>query len=117
VPVGGGTPIALGAATLGDPRPDVAAIFGAAYANAGFHLSVTGLAPGVYDLRVTARRAGSGVANLTRTVRVTVRPDPPPVVIIDTPHAGRLASGDFVVAGWALVPGETALPGIDALHV
>ncbi len=117
VPAGGGTPIALGAATLGDARPDVAAIFGAAYANAGFHFAVTGLAPGVYDLRVSARRAIGGQANLTRTVRITIGPDPVPLVVIDVPASGRLGTAEFVVAGWALVPGETTSPGIDAVDV
>ncbi len=117
LPVGGGPAIALGSATLGDSRPDVAAIFGAAYTNAGFHLAVTGLAPGAYDLRITARRAGSGNANLTRTVRVTVRPAPAPVIFIDTPRAGRQTSGTFAVAGWALLPEQTASTGIDAVDV
>ena len=90
LPVGGGAPIALGAATIGDPRGDIGAIYGAQYANAGFHLAVSGLAPGVYDLRVTARGAVSGVANLVRTVRVTVVPDPVPLLAIDIPLPGRV---------------------------
>ena len=108
VPVGGGAPIPLGAATIGDPRGDIGAIYGARYATAGFHLEVD-LPPGVYDLRETARGAVSGVANLTRTVRITVVADPQPLLAIDSPAAGRLSSGDFAVAGWALTP-ETRCP-------
>jgi predicted outer membrane repeat protein len=117
LPVGGGAAIPLGTATLGGARPDVAALYGAQYANAGFQLSVSGLAPGVYDLRVTARSAVSGAANLVRVVRITVAPDPQPILAIDIPAAGRLSSGDFVVAGWALTPETDPAPGVDAIHV
>src|SRR6185436_14725903 len=44
-----GAPILAGAATLGAPRPDVAAMFGAQFAAAGFNLVVsTPLPPGSY---------------------------------------------------------------------
>ena len=36
----GGAPVFAGAGVLGDARPDVAALFGAQFANAGFHLEV-----------------------------------------------------------------------------
>ena len=115
--VSGGAPISLGSATLGDPRGDVGAIYGAAYAHAGFHLQVTGLAPGIYDLRATARSAVSGAANLTRTVRVTIRPEPVPLLAIDIPAPGRTAGGTFGVAGWALTAETLPAPGVDAVHV
>jgi hypothetical protein len=117
IPAGGGAAIPLGAATMGDPRSDVGAIYGLQYANAGFHLAVSGLAPGVYDLRVTAKGAVSGAANLSRTVRITVAPDPQPLLAIDIPAAGRQSSGDFAVAGWALTPETLPAPGVDAVHV
>jgi len=112
LPVGGGPAIALGAATLGDARPDVAAIYGSQYAATGFRLDVTGLAPGTYDLRVTARRAGSRIANLSRTVRVTVQPDPVPLVTIDVPVHGRIGTGPFEVAGWAVTLNAPSAPGV-----
>jgi hypothetical protein len=73
-PAAGGAAIFGGAATLGDARPDVAALFGAQYANAGFHLNVAGLAPGVYDLVVFGHSSVSGAFNLQRVVRITVTP-------------------------------------------
>jgi co-chaperonin GroES (HSP10) len=117
IPVGSGSPVSLGTATLGDARPDVAAIYGAAYGHAGFHLAVTALAPGTYDLRVTARRAGTGLANLVRSVRVTIRPEPVPLVHIDVPAPARLDSGTFHVSGWAFTPENATPPGVDAVHV
>ena len=56
------------------PRPDVAALYGAQYAHAGFHVDVAGLAPGVYDVVVFGHSSVSGTFNLQRVVRVTVTP-------------------------------------------
>ena len=117
VPVGGGATISLGAAAIGDSRPDVSAFYGIEAELSGFHLAVTGLAPGVYDLRATARATVGGRANLVRTVRITVQPAPQPILSIDIPAAGRLASGTFAVAGWALTPATLPAPGVDAVHV
>ena len=117
IPVGGGAAIALGSAVLGDSRPDVAVIYGPIYTAAGFHLNVTGLAPGVYDLRLTARSTVSGAANLIRTVRVTIGTTPVPLLAIDIPAPGRTANGTFGVAGWALTPQTLPAPGVDAVHV
>src|SRR6185503_1440853 len=64
-----GLPIFGGVATLGDPRPDVAAIFGAQYAHAGFHVDIAALPPGVYDVVVYAHSSISGTFNVRRTVR------------------------------------------------
>ena len=63
-----------GVATLGVPRPDVAAIYGAQYAHAGFQVDVAGLAPGVYDVVLFGHSAVSGTFNVQRLVRVTVTP-------------------------------------------
>ena len=43
-PVAGGLPTFGGLATLRDPRPDVAAIYGGQYARAGFHVDIAGAA-------------------------------------------------------------------------
>jgi hypothetical protein len=71
-PVAGGTPVFVGAATLGDPRPDVAAAFGTRFENSGFHLTGT-LPPGVYDLVVYVHSSVSGTFNNRRVVRTTVQ--------------------------------------------
>ena len=70
----GGGPTFLGVATLGDARPDVEAAFGSQYARSGYHLSVAGLAPGVYDITVFVHSALTDTFNLRRTVRVTIAP-------------------------------------------
>jgi len=75
-PVGGGAAIFLGAATLGDARPDVAARYGSQYANAGFHLEIrSGVLPiGTYDIAVFAMGARTGTFQAARTVRMVVKP-------------------------------------------
>jgi len=74
VPVAGGVPTFAGLATLGDARPDVAAAFGPQYAHAGYHLNVSGLPPGVYDLALFAYGTKSGTVEIVRLVRVTISP-------------------------------------------
>jgi len=74
VPVGGAVPTFLGLATLGDARPDVAALFGGQYGHAGFHLNTVAPAPGVYDIAVFAQSARTGQFAIVRIVRVTVTP-------------------------------------------
>ena len=72
--MGGGAPIFAGAATLGDARADVAALYGAQYQTAGFHLSAAALAAGVYDLAIFAHSAKTGTFRVIRVVRVVVTP-------------------------------------------
>ena len=75
-PVSGGAAIYLGAATLGDARPDVAARYGQQYGNAGFHLSFNRatLPAGAYDIIVFARSAQTVNFQIARTLRVTITP-------------------------------------------
>jgi hypothetical protein len=74
LPVGGGAPIFVGIATLGDPRPEVSSRFGAQYANAGFHLDANRLPPGTYDLAAFAQGARTGTFEVVRVLRVTKAP-------------------------------------------
>lgn len=72
-PVDGSTPIFVGVADYDGARPDVAAVHGERFLKSGFALSMTGLAPGTYDLAVfpyASRRGGFGNAT---TVGVTGR--------------------------------------------
>ncbi|PYR76291.1 MAG: hypothetical protein DMF86_12800 [Acidobacteria bacterium] len=71
-PDGGGLPLFAGAATLGDPRPDVAAIYGGQFTNSGFHLTVTGLPAGGYTLVVFVNGSLTATFNDRRLVHVTV---------------------------------------------
>ena len=63
----------LGAATLGDARPDVAAAFGRPFGAAGYRFTTSALAPGEYDLIVYVHSARTGRWEDARTVHVTVR--------------------------------------------
>jgi hypothetical protein len=72
LPVGGGTARFLGVATQGASRPDVAAIFGAGFVTSGFHLGVTGLPSGTWDIAVYIWPTGGTDFSAVRVVRVTV---------------------------------------------
>jgi hypothetical protein len=73
-PVAGGFPTFAGLATLRDPRPDVAALYGGQYVRAGFHIDIAGLAPGTYDVVVYGHSSVSGTFNVQRVIRITVTP-------------------------------------------
>jgi len=69
-----GTPVFLGAATLGADRPDVAASFGAAFGKAGFSLrSAVPLSAGPYSVTAYVWNIRTARFEDARTVRVTVR--------------------------------------------
>jgi hypothetical protein len=115
-PAEGGAPLFVGAGTLGDARPDIGAIFGERFADAGFHLDVTGLADGRYTLVVFGRSATSRTFNVRRTILVTVRRPTVDVRLhIDIPLAGTVGP-NFRVAGWALNLGAISNHGIEAIH-
>jgi len=71
LPVAGGTPIFVGAATFRFARSDVASIFGGEFLSSGFDVTGT-LAAGTYDLVVFARNTRTGRFDQTRVVRVIV---------------------------------------------
>jgi len=60
------------AALLGGSRPDVGAVFGSQFNNAGFNFLMTGLAPGQYYVGVYARSTVSGTFNQQQFALVTV---------------------------------------------
>ena len=70
--VSDGTHTFLGAASYGSSRSDVAALFGSSFASSGYSLTVTGLAPGQYDITVFAHSTVTGTFNQMQTVRVNV---------------------------------------------
>jgi hypothetical protein len=72
-PVAGGSPIFLGAATLGISRPDVGAAFGDQFTPSGYALSASGLAAAQYDIGVHAHSTVTGSFNQQRLVRINVQ--------------------------------------------
>mgnify|MGYP003346470321 CR=1 FL=1 len=71
-PVGGGTPVFVGAATRGGVRDDVGAAFGTQFTNSGYTSAVSGLTPGAYDIGVYAHDALTGTFNQQQLARVTI---------------------------------------------
>jgi hypothetical protein len=117
-PGSGQAPFFVGVATLGIPRPDVAAAFGQSrLANSGFMLSTT-FAPAVYNIVASAHSTVSGTFNNARAARVTViAPQSFPAMSVDLPAANATVPGLFRIAGWALDMGATSGTGVDAIHV
>jgi uncharacterized delta-60 repeat protein len=72
-PATGGAPVFLGTPALGGVRPDVAAVHGDQFREAGFALAVQGLIPGDYDLAVFPWSNVTGGFAPPNVVRVTVR--------------------------------------------
>ena len=68
-----GSPIFLGQATVRDPRPDVAAYFGAAYARAGYNLIAPPLLPGHYQIVAFGRSLVTSRFDISAWANVTVR--------------------------------------------
>jgi fibronectin-binding autotransporter adhesin len=117
-PAAGGSPMFLGAASLRDPRPDIAARFGPRAALSGYHLDVAGLAGGDYTFTIFAKSRALSTFTASRTVAVTVTPWAPTIRLrVDTPLAGLQSSGSFIVAGWALALEAPSVPGIQLIHV
>jgi hypothetical protein len=113
---GSGTPgIFLGAATYGIPRSDIGALFGAPFTNSGFALTITGLAPGVYQLVAFARSTVTGTFNNSRAVVVTVNPSA--FMNIDAPGSGPPLLQPFPLGGWAVDLAAASGTGVDAIHV
>ena len=70
-PVGGGSPVFVGATLDRAARPDVAAALGGEFLRSGFDITGS-LAPGIYDLVVYVRNSRTRVFDQARVVRLTV---------------------------------------------
>jgi hypothetical protein len=112
-PTDGSAPIWVGSATLNGSRPDVAAIFGAQFGNAGFNLATT-LPSGSYRLTVYLHSTVSNAFSLSQTVNITVGG---PMMSIDTPGNGVAVSVGDDIGGWAIDRGAAGGTGVDAVHV
>ena len=117
-PTTGGAPIFAGVATMHVRRPDVAAVFGPQFIEAGWVLpgERSNLPPGQYTLVVHAWHTGAGAFLAQGQTTVTVRA-PVPIVTVDVPAAGLSVSSPVRVAGWAIDYGVTAGTGVDGIHV
>jgi YD repeat-containing protein len=113
---GSGQPaIFVGAATYGDSRPDVGAIYGARFTNAGYHLDNVRLKPGTYLLVVFAHRTRTQQFDLLLTVTVGIAG-----MAVDTPAPEPpepRVNWTFLVSGWAVDPTATTGTGIAQVTV
>jgi hypothetical protein len=112
-----GLPIFLGAATYGEARPDIGAIFGLQFSGSGFTLTAP-LAPGTYNIVAYARSTPTGVFDASKVaVNVTVKPPVTnPFIDLDTPREGYVVTSSFEVGGWALDAGSPTGTGVDAVQ-
>ncbi len=72
VPASGGSAIVIGSAAYGETRSEVSAASGAQFWPSGFHISVTGLSPGAYDVVASGHSTVTGLTTDSAPVRVTV---------------------------------------------
>jgi hypothetical protein len=119
-PGSGAPPMFVGATTVGLSRPDVAAVFGAQFANAGWGIEGRTLAPGSYLLAALARSLATGAFDVVATRMVTVpAPVPQPILIVDAPASGAVvpSGAPLATTGWAIDRGAVTGTGMDAIHV
>jgi hypothetical protein len=115
VPTSGASPMFVGVGTVGGPRADVGAVFGASHDRSGYWVTARGLPPGGYILVVYAHSTVSNSFALWQTIDITVADAS--YVQMDVPAQGDTVDQGFVVAGWALDFGATSGAGIDFLDV
>ena len=113
-PLNGGSPIFVGATNAGT-RPDVAAFFGSQFAQSGYGIMVSGLAPGNYRLVVYGWVNALANFGVARTVDVTIGSST--VFVIDTPRTGAAVGRPFHLGGWAIDTSAPSGTGIDTIHV
>jgi hypothetical protein len=111
-----GPAVFLGVATLGLPRADVAAIFGAQFQLSGYSLTAhTILSPGAYTLAVFGHRASTGTFDIVEQVPIHVRgislTDLVPCTAGQVPTFGGESWGCADVAGVAGPAGPTGPQG------
>jgi len=105
----------LGGAAYGIARPDVAALFGAQFANSGFNLDVGSLASGTHTIGVYAHSAVSNSYNV-KTVVYTVNAGAP-LMGINGPVNGSVCQQPCTFSGWAIDTSAPSGTGVDAVHV
>ena len=114
-PASGSAPIFLGAASTTYARPDIAAIFGTAFLDAGYGLLVRGLAPGVYTIVVYGHSTVSGTFVIAKTVQAQIVTSA--AITLDAPANGSTVGRQMLIGGWALDFGARSGNGVDIVHV
>jgi hypothetical protein len=104
----------LGVAGMNGQRPDVGALFGAQFTPSGFGISISGLAPGSYQLMVFGWVAASGGFAVARSVQIVVQAST--LLVVDTPPNSATVDRTFLLAGWAFDPSAPVGPGVDTIH-
>ena len=113
-----GSPIFLGAATVGLARADVGAAVGDQYVNSGFSLTAAALPLGSYEIRAYAHSSVTGTFVAERSSDIVVTPPASnPVMSLDTPQPGANLGQSFTVAGWAADRNATSGPGVGEVDV
>jgi hypothetical protein len=110
-----GSPLFLGSATYGGPRPDVGAAFGSQFTNTAFGLTVASLPIGTYTITVYAHSTITGTFNQVRTATVAL--GPLPAMSLDAPARLATVGSSFSAAGWAIDQAATTGTGVDAVHL
>ena len=91
----------IGHGRLGLSRPDVAAIFGSQFSNAGFHFTITGLSPGPATLWVVGHSTVSNSDSISKSVPFTVSATG--LMSVDIPTSETtITANSFGVSGWAI---------------
>ena len=114
-PASGGPPRFVGATAPTIARPDVAAIFGAAFSRCGYGLTIKGLSPGAYTLVAYARSTVAGTFAIAQAVAVRIEPSAR--IVLDAPLNGATVGQGFLIGGWAADFGARTGVGVDLVHV
>jgi hypothetical protein len=111
----GSAPQFVGVATYGNPRSDVAQIFGAQFAQSGFSLTVAGLAPGSYRLVAYARHKVTSAFTAVAFKDVAIAATG--FLLVDGPSPSANVTSTFAVNGWAIDQSAATGTGVDAVHL
>ena len=113
----GGSAQAVGVASYGAPRSDIATLYGSRFTNSGFSLSISGLAPGAYTFTAYARSTATGTFNQARSIVATITvPASQPLMALDVPTDESSVGSNFTITGWAVDRAAPSGAGVDYVH-
>jgi len=116
-PIGGGSPIFMGATTDFHARPDVADARGARFRQSGFNVKTVSVAPGDYQVVTYAHSTVSQQFDAVALRRLTVAPAIEAVIQITNIADGARVNGETTFTGYAFDPRAATDLGVDAVHV
>jgi photosystem II stability/assembly factor-like uncharacterized protein len=114
-PGSGQAPVFLGAATLGIERPDVGAIFGSQFNNAGYGLFLPALPQGNYLFAAYPHSEITGLFEPPATAEAFI--GQAVQTAVGTPADGATVAPGTDLNGWSIDLASESGPGIDAVHV